>query len=71
MAQSRAPGGRARVGETVQRQIACISETKDHRIISPMQEGTVIWVHPQGRFHVVEFRFRFGSIRECYAGVRA
>lgn len=55
----------------MQRQIVCISETKDHRIMSPMQEGTVIWVHPQGRFHVVEFRFRFGSIRECYAGVRA
>lgn len=71
MAKSRAPGRRVRVGEAVQRQIACISEMKDRRITRPVQEGTVIWVHPEGRFHVVEFSFRFGRIRESYAGVRA
>ncbi|MGM9601415.1 MAG: hypothetical protein ACI3W5_07510 [Faecousia sp.] len=28
--------------------------------------GTVIWVHPLGRFYVVEFKGPIGTIRESY-----
>lgn len=31
--------------------------------------GRVVWLHPQGRFHVVEFQFGGGNIRECFKGV--
>lgn len=32
--------------------------------------GTVVWVHPKGRFYTVEFSFPLGNIRECYPFVR-
>ncbi len=36
---------------------------------SPMT-GTVVYIHPQGRFHMVEFENRRGvKWRECYLGV--
>lgn len=28
--------------------------------------GTVVYVHPRGRFYTVEFCFPFGSFRESY-----
>lgn len=31
--------------------------------------GAVVWVHPLGRFHVVEFSFSGGKLRECFLGV--
>ena len=31
--------------------------------------GTVVYIHPQGRFHVVRFDFPFGSFRESFRGV--
>lgn len=31
--------------------------------------GTVVWVHPDGRFHVVEFQTAGGTLRECFMGV--
>lgn len=37
------------------------------------KQGEVIWVHPQERFHVVQYSFPclwgLRTIRECYAGV--
>lgn len=30
------------------------------------EKGTVAWVHPKGRFYMVEFQFASGVIRECY-----
>lgn len=32
--------------------------------------GTVVWIHPRGRYYVVEFSFPLGNIRECYPFVR-
>lgn len=34
---------------------------------SPMK-GKVIYIHPQGRYHVVEFELRGGKVRECFKG---
>ena len=31
--------------------------------------GVVTYVHPRGRYHMVEFETAGGPIRECFAGV--
>lgn len=36
--------------------------------IRPMR-GTVVYVHPKGRYHTVEFETPGGPIRESFAGV--
>lgn len=30
--------------------------------------GTVVYIHPQGRYHVVEFETRGGLVREVFMG---
>lgn len=32
----------------------------------PAEEGTVVYVHPEGRFYTLEFRFPKGRFRESY-----
>lgn len=34
----------------------------------PMR-GTVVWIHPKGRFHVVEFEVNGRTLRESFLGV--
>lgn len=34
----------------------------------PMR-GTVVWIHPKGRFHVVEFEVCGRKLRESFLGV--
>ena len=34
-----------------------------------MMVGRVCYIHPLGRFHVVEFQGRSGSVREAFLGV--
>ena len=34
----------------------------------PMK-GTVVFIHPKGRYHVVEFKVARGVIRESFPGV--
>lgn len=38
---------------------------------SPPRKGRVAWVHPKGRFYLVEFPVGSQVIRECFQGVRA
>lgn len=33
--------------------------------------GRVIWIHPKGRFHLVEFSGPGWKLRECYPGTEA
>ena len=42
------------------------------KIISVKQSypGIVVYIHPEGRFHVVEFTFGSCKIRESYFGVQ-
>ena len=35
----------------------------------PPMTGRVVYIHPLGRFHVVAFETRGGTIRESFAGV--
>lgn len=31
--------------------------------------GTVVYIHPKGRYHIVEFQTRGGPVREAFMGV--
>ena len=56
-----ASGEAAEVGETVIRRPATFGRGR--------MKGRVVYVHPAGRFHVVEFELpRGGTLRECFAG---
>lgn len=41
---------------------------KDEPLHKPMV-GKVVYIHPQGRFHTVEFQLSLGTIKECFTGV--
>lgn len=32
----------------------------------PIFTGTVVWVYPEGRFYLAEFRLKAGTVRECF-----
>lgn len=57
--------GCVRVGDTVQRRPVSFSDSdaKNARLL----RGTVVYVHPAGRFHVVEFE---KGVRERFMGVQ-
>lgn len=55
------------MGERVRRIPITLSCSVD-RSIRPM-EGWVVYIHPKGRFHVVEFLTRGGPLRESFAGI--
>lgn len=44
--------------------ITCTVE-KTHRPL----EGRVVYIHPKGRFHTVEFPTMGGPVRESFAGI--
>lgn len=60
-----APGGRVQVGDVVYRKPISFSDS-DAKNAQTMC-GTVVWVHPAGRFHVVEFE---KGVRESFMGVK-
>lgn len=51
-------GETAELGESVSRRPATFGRGR--------MRGRVVYVHPAGRFHVVEFETRGGVIRECF-----
>lgn len=51
------------LGERVRR--LAISMSKEPK---PM-EGRVVYIHPRGRFHTVEFPTMGGPVRESFAGI--
>lgn len=63
----RPSGPAVRVGDLVIRCPVSFSDT-EAKHAGPMR-GRVVYVHPQGRFHVVEFALRGGPVRESFAGV--
>ena len=58
-------GGRVQVGDVVYRKPISFSDS-DTKNAQTMR-GTVAWVHPAGRFHVVEFE---KGVRESFMGVQ-
>lgn len=35
----------------------------------PALTGTVVYIHPKGRYHTVEFQTPGGPVQECFEGV--
>ena len=58
-------GCRVQVGDVVYRKPISFSDS-DAKNAQTMR-GTVVWVHPAGRFHVVEFE---KGVRERFMGVQ-
>lgn len=59
-----------KVGDKVRRvsEILSQQDAENHSVRRTMQ-GRVVWIHPRGRFHEVEFELRGGPVRECFQGV--
>lgn len=58
-----------KIGQKVRRVPLSLTQTADsgkqeHR---PMT-GTVVYIHPQGRYHMVAFEMRGGIVQECFGG---
>ena len=59
------------IGDTVKRRPLTFSKSIDAETRKPLLEGRVVYVHPKGRFHVVEFPIaRRGAAPGLTAGVR-
>lgn len=60
--------GRVQVGDMVKRKPITFSDSdkKD----AGWMIGRVVWIHPLGRFHVVEFGEGRRAVRESFMGVR-
>ena len=63
--------GALQIGEYVQRvPVACAMPFPGGNSNQREQMmGRVCYIHPLGRFHVVEFQGRSGSVREAFLGV--
>lgn len=55
-----------KIGDRVNRRPTLKCENNSSSKIPPMMLGTVIYIHPAGRFHVVEFNFNYGNVRESF-----
>lgn len=58
-----------KIGQKVRRVPLSLTQTADngkqeHR---PMT-GKVVYIHPEGRYHMVAFEMRGGIVRECFEG---
>lgn len=59
-----------RIGQKVTRWPVGFCERSEEGNKTPKPlKGTVIYIHPKGRFHTVEFELRGGKIRESFCGV--
>jgi hypothetical protein len=54
-----------KVGDVVHKVPSFLFCESDHSKNTPIK-ATVRWVHPQGRYYLVEFELRGGVVRECY-----
>ena len=68
--ETRPEGLPVRVGDTVTRRAVSFSGASEG-YGARVRTGTVVYVHPLGRFHTVEFAFARGYVRESFTGVGA
>ena len=61
-------GGTVQVGDTVMRKPITIPKSVNSEMGTELMSGKVVYVHPQGRFHVVEFA---PPLRNVLAGITA
>lgn len=46
-----------------------LGDLKGHQAEKRAISGRVAYIHPEGRYHMVEFETLGGIIRECFSGV--
>lgn len=59
--------GAVKIGQKVTRYPVSFSEPDGKKGQKPMT-GTVVYIHPLGRFHIVEFELRGGKVQESFQG---
>nr|DAZ75803.1 MAG TPA: hypothetical protein [Caudoviricetes sp.] len=59
-----------KVGDRVTRRPISFTDSVDGGKTARKMAGTVIYVHPQGRYHVVEFGQGAKAVRESFRGIR-
>lgn len=57
-----------KIGDRVTRNTVTMSDTTKDKDKKTMT-GRVVYIHPEERYHVVEFSFPYGSVRESFYGV--
>ena len=63
-------GPPVKVGDLVTRRPATFTDSTDGSKATRKMSGTVVYVHPQGRYHVVEFGQGDRAVRESFPGTR-
>lgn len=59
-----------RVGQKVMRTPALLTQAGEgNKEVHRPMTGKVVYVHPEGRYHLVEFETWGGTVRECFQGV--
>lgn len=61
-----------KVGDMVKRRPLTFheyGESGDGKAPGKAMTGRVVYIHPLGRYHVVEFELRGGPVRESFLGV--
>lgn len=59
-----------KLGQKVQRTpLSLFQEMKDGKQGRRPMIGKVVYIHPEGRYHLVEFEVWGGTVRGCFAGV--
>lgn len=58
-----------KIGQKVRRVPLNLTQTADNgkQERRPMT-GKVVYIHPEGRYHLVEFEVWGGTVRECFDG---
>ena len=56
-----------KIGQKVTRYPVSFSEPDGKEGQKPVT-GTVVYIHPLGRFHIVEFELRGGKVQESFQG---
>lgn len=59
-----------KLGQIVTRwpETVCELDDKARAVKKPMK-GRAVYIHPKGRYHIVEFALRGGTVRESFWGV--
>lgn len=64
-------GPPVKVGDWVTRRPISFTDYSETRTKKAREmTGQVVYIHPKGRFHLVEFRAGNNTLRECFFGVR-
>ena len=58
-----------KVGQIVKRPVPVLKDPGGVSTTIRKMEGEVIFVHPKGRFHTVEFEYGRGKLKVTYDGV--